>query len=84
MSVVLRTCVIPVTMTSFDVYPFVTFFMTDIQPFTIQERLIVYVWVHDRRRITDSKNLHVTCDERKIPHVRMCGGRYIRLYSIYS
>ena len=61
MSFVLRTCFTPVTTTSFDVRSCATFFMTDRQPFNIQERLIAYVWVHERRRrrIPDSTNLHV-------------------------
>ena len=60
MSFVLRTCFTPLTTTSSEACSFVTFFMTDTQPFTIQGRLIAYVWVYEsRRRIPDSTNLHV-------------------------
>jgi hypothetical protein len=51
----------------------VTFFMTDTQPFTIQERLIAYVWFYDRRRpISDSKNLHVMSEGRMDVRCLIC------------
>jgi hypothetical protein len=69
---------------------FMTFFMTDTQALTIQERLVVCVCVwgggvhNERRKFPDSKNLHVTCEEQRLPHVWTCGGRYVHLYCIFS